>query len=680
MSEELITEFKETYFDSPAGKIAIVTMDNGEDYRKPNSFGMGGLASLNECLDRLLAEPGVKAMILTGKPYIFGAGADLTQVPLVKTREQALEIAQTGHAGFKRIIELPFPTAAAINGVALGGGLEIALACDYRTVSSGVTAIGFPECFLGLIPGWGGTTLLPKLIGPEKALRIIIHNALNNNRMLDGKTAFEMGIADRLFEPVDFLDKSIEFTVGLLQGTEKVERPEPDWSNLDALVAQAKAVADSKVHGVSRAPYMAIDNIAAARDNTVGEGFALEDEALAALIPSPQMQAGAYAFDLTQRRAKKPVGVPEGAPLPVNKVGILGAGLMGSQLAVLFLRRMKVPVVIKDIKQEFVDKGVGYIEQEIKRQAEKGRIDKDQVPWLLNLVEPTLDYADMAGCDFIIEAVLEEMPVKKQVFGELEEHVSETAVLATNTSSLSISEMASDLKHPERVVGFHFFNPVAAMPLLEIIKAEKTNDPTLVTAFDVGKKLGKRCVLCEDAPAFIVNRLLLRSMVETVKLVDEGNDFKEVDEALWALGTPTPPFALLSLVGPAIALHTGETLADAFPDRYEISDNFKELVARKKPGVYGPDGEVDPEVREFWKQADPPRKISAQEMRDRVSEALADECWRMLDDGVVGAPEEIDICMIFGAGYPFYMGGLTRYLDYAGYSEKVKGKKFHPDV
>ena len=680
MPEELVTQFKDTYYDSPAGKIAIVTMDNGEDYRKPNNFGLGGLASLNECLDRVTAEPGVKAMVLTGKPYIFGAGADLTQVPLIKTKEQAREIARAGHAAFKRIMDLPFPTVAAVNGVALGGGLEIALACDYRTVSTGAAAIGFPECFLGLIPGWGGTTLLPKLIGPEKALQIIIHNALNNNRMINGKQAFELGIADRLFEPVDLMDKTIAFTVGLLQGTEKVERPEPDWSNLDALCEQARAVADSKVHGNSRAPYIAIDNIRAARDNTIDEGFALEDEALAELIPSPQMQAGAYAFDLTQRRAKKPVGVPEGSPLPVKKVGILGAGLMGSQLAVLFLRRMKIPVVIKDIKQEFVDKGMGYIEQEINRQAEKGRIEKDKVPWLLSLVEPTLDYKDMADCDFVIEAVLEEMPIKKQVFGELEEHVSETCILATNTSSLSVTEMASDLKHPGRVVGFHFFNPVAAMPLLEIIKAEKTDDPTLITAFDVGKKLGKRCVLCKDAPAFVVNRLLLRSMVETVKLVDEGNDFKEVDQALWELGTPMPPFALLALVGPAIALHTNETLAAAFPDRYTVSENFKELVARKKPGVYGPDGEVDPEVREFWKQADPPKKISPQEMRDRVSEALADECWRMIEDGVVGAPQEIDICMIFGAGYPFYMGGLTRYLDYAGYSEKVRGKKFHPDT
>jgi enoyl-CoA hydratase/carnithine racemase len=318
MPDELVTQFKETYRESPAGKIAVVTMDNGEDYRKPNTFGLGGLQSLEACLDRIEAEPDVKALVLTGKPFIFGAGADLTQVPLIKTKEQAKEIAQAGHAAFKRLRDLPYPTVAAINGVAIAGGLEIALACDYRTVASGVPAMGFTECFLGLVPGWGGSTLLPKLIGPEKALQVIIHNALNNNRLIDGKTAFEMGIADRILEPEDFLEKSIEFTVGLLEGSEKVERGELDWSNLDDLCAQAKAAADSKVHGNSEAPYRAIEIIKAAKDNTVEEGFAMEDEALADLIPSPQMKAGIYAFDLTQSRVKKPVGVPKGEPMPVR--------------------------------------------------------------------------------------------------------------------------------------------------------------------------------------------------------------------------------------------------------------------------------------------------------------------------------------------------------------------------
>ncbi len=679
MPEELVTQFKDNYVETEAGKIAIVTMDNGEDYRKPNTFGLGGIASLNACLDRIAQEEGVKAMILTGKPFIFAVGADLNQVPEIKTREEAVSVAQAGHAAFKRIMDLPYPTVAAINGAVMGGGLEIALACDYRTISTGVTAVAFPECFIGLIPGWGGTTLLPKLIGPEKALQIIITNALNNNRMISGREAYELGIADRIYEPVEFLDDTIKFTVGILKGTEKVERPEPDFSNVDSLCDAAKAAVEAKVHGMAPAPYRAIEIIRKAGEISVEEGFALEDEALGDLIISDQCRASVYSFDLVQRRAKRPVGVPEGAPLAVNKVGVLGAGLMGSQLATLFLRRMTVPIVIKDIKQEFVEKGLNYIQTEMNKQADKGRIDKSRLPWMLSLVKGTLDYQDLADCDFIIEAVLEDMSLKKKVFAELEEYVGETAILATNTSSLSITEMASDLKHPQRVVGFHFFNPVAVLPLLEIIRGEKTDDQTLVTAFDVARKIGKRAVLVKDAPAFVVNRLLIRMMVVQWDLVDEGNTFKEVDEALAKLGAPMPPFVLLALVGPAIGMHACETLVEAFPDRYHISDNLRKLVEMGKGSVYGPDGNVDPEYAAELKVADPPRKSTPQEMIDRTCEAVTDEIARMLEEGVVAGPEEIDLCMILGAGYPFWNGGITKALDYLGYSEKVLGRKFHPE-
>ncbi len=677
MADEVVTQFKETYADTRAGRIALVTMDNGFDYKKPNAFWLGSLASLNACLDRIAEDPGVKALVLTGKAYIFAVGADITQMETITTFEEAKSIAVAGHQAFKRIMDLPYPTVAAVNGAVMGGGLEIALACGYRTISTGVTALAFPECFIGLLPGWGGTTLLPKLVGPEKALQVIVYNALNNNRMLNGKAAFEMGIADRLYEPVDFLDASIEFAVGLLEGGERVERPAPDFSGVDALCDAARAMADAKTHGRAPAPYAAIEIIRKAGSISVDEGFALEDDALAELGTTDQCKASLYSFDLVQRRAKKPVGVPEGWPSPVNKIGVLGAGLMGSQLATLFLRRLRVPVVVKDIKQEFVDKGLDYIRGELSKQAEKGRIDKGQLPWMNGLLSGTLDYADMADCDFVIEAVLEEMPVKKKVFAELEEAVGEACILATNTSSLPITEMSSDLKHPERVVGFHFFNPVAAMPLLEIVRGDKTGDQTLVTAFDVAKKIKKTAVLCKDRPAFVVNRLLIRMMVVNWDLVDEGNTFQEVDAALAGLGAPMPPFILLALVGPAVGMHALETLAGAFPDRYHVSPNLRKLVEMKKPGVYGADG-VDPEYAAAMVAADPPRKAAPQEMVDRTCEAVTAEIDLMLSEGVVAGPEEIDLCMIFGAGYPFWNGGITKFLDYAGYSEKVLGRKFHP--
>jgi len=675
MADERVTYFKETYYDSPAGKIAIVTMDNGEDYTKPNTFGEGGMASLNECLDRIAQVTDVKALLYTGKVFIFAVGADLNQVPDIPNREEAKKVGVMGHTAFKRIKDLPYPTVAAVNGAVMGGGLEIALMAKYRTFSTGITALAFPECFIGLVPGWGGCTLLPRLLGPEKALQVIINNALNNNVMLNGKKAFGLGMADQLFEAGDFLDKSLAFTVGLLDGSVKVDREPVDMSNTDALCDAAKAFVDMKVHGAAPAPYRAIEIIRAQKDCTIEEGFAMEDEALADMIMSPQCRASVYAFDLVQRRAKRPVGVPEGFPQPVKKVGIVGAGLMGSQLGMLFLRRMKIPIVIKDIKQEFVDKGVNYIRGELDRQVSKGRMDQGQSDYLFSLVKPTLDYADMADCDFIIEAVLEEIPLKKKVFGELEGYISETAILATNTSSLSITDMASELKNPERVVGFHFFNPVAVLPLLEIIKAEKTGDQALVTAFDLARKIGKRAIRVKDAPAFLVNRLLVRMMVECTNLVDEGNSFKDVDDAMLALGIPMAPFVLMSLVGPAIALHTSETLTSAFPDRYKVSPNMVKLVEAKKVSVYGSDGNNDPEVAAFWQQGS--EKLDAQPMRDRVLTALCDESWRILDDGVVAEAADIDTGLILGAGYPFFMGGVTMYLDSAGYAEKVKGKRFH---
>ncbi|MGD8503051.1 MAG: enoyl-CoA hydratase-related protein, partial [Syntrophobacterales bacterium] len=349
---KIVTQFYPRFYESRVGKIALVTMDNGEDYKKPTTFDEEALNSLNKALDVIQKQPDVKGLLLTGKHYIFAAGADLTQVPFINTFEQGKAIGQFGHATFKRIMDLPYPTVAAINGAALGGGLEIALYCDYRTVSKGVTAIAFPECFLGIIPGWGGCTLAPRLIGPEKALELIIFNPLSQNRMIKGIQAYEMGLADRLFDTAEFLDDSIRFLEGIIDGSEKVERPPTDSSNLKSMLQQARGFVDSKVHGAAIAPYRALELIEGAFTWDIDQGFAEEDKALGDLIKSRQCKASIYSFDLVQRRAKRPAGVPKVEPLKVSKIGIIGAGLMASQLALLFLRRYEMPVVMKDIKQE----------------------------------------------------------------------------------------------------------------------------------------------------------------------------------------------------------------------------------------------------------------------------------------------------------------------------------------
>lgn len=354
---------------------------------------------------------------------------------------------------------------------------------------------------------------------------------------------------------------------------------------------------------------------------------------------------------------------------------------MASQLALLFLRRLEVPVVLTDIDQERVDKGVGYVHAEIEKLLGKGRINQDKANRLKALVSGVLDKAEgFFDADFIIEAVFEEIGVKQQVFAEVEAVAPAHAILATNTSSLSVTEMASKLQHPERVVGFHFFNPVAVLPLLEIVRGERTDDASLATAFGVAKKLKKTAVLVKDAPAFVVNRILTRFMGEIQNVIDEGTPVETAEKAIEPLGLPMSPLVLLELVGPAIGLHVSETLNRAFPDRFTVSENLAAVVKAGKRGfyVYSAENparpELDPEVAALLKQGD--AVLSEEQVRDRVLDAVAQEIGLMLDEGVVAEAQDIDLCLITGAGWPFHLGGITPYLDREGVSERVNGRKF----
>ncbi|MFF0578987.1 3-hydroxyacyl-CoA dehydrogenase NAD-binding domain-containing protein [Streptosporangium saharense] len=651
-----------------AGLMALITLDNGFDHTKPSTFGPAGLASLGEALDAVAARNDLAAVGVVGKPFIFAVGADLKGLPVITGQEQALRIGQLGHEVFRRLGELDVPSFAFVNGAAMGGGLEIALHCTYRTISSGVTAVALPECFLGLVPGWGGTQLLPRLVGPATAIKLIIENPLSQNRMIKGPEAFEAGVADAMFEPADFLEESLRWAARVLRGEETVSRTDhtvDDWSKT---LADARFLVDMKLRGASPAPYRALDLIELARTASRSEGFAAEDQTLADLLMGDELRAGLYSFDLVQRRAKRPAGAPDRElARKVTKVGVVGAGLMASQMALLFARRLEVPVVMTDLDQERLDRGVGHVHAEIDRLLGRGRLSADQANRLRALVTGSLTKDAFADADFVIEAVFEDLGVKKKVFAEVEEVVSAECVLATNTSSLPVTEMAAGLRHPERVVGFHFFNPVAVMPLLEIVRGAETDDATLATAFAVGRTLKKSSVLVKDAPAFVVNRLLTRFMGEVIAAVDEGTPIEVADHALDGLGLPMTPFTLLQLVGPAVALHVAETLHAAFPDRYGVSENLARLVAAGKPGVYAPDLSLDREATALFAGGTSPS--TAEEVRLRALRALAEEIRLMLDEGVVAAAQDIDLCMILGAGWPFHLGGVTPYLDRAGVAE-----------
>jgi 3-hydroxyacyl-CoA dehydrogenase/enoyl-CoA hydratase/carnithine racemase len=680
--EEVVTNAPVRFVDLPqgAGTLALITLDNGFDHTKPTTFGPQGLLNLDAAIDQATAREDIVGIAVTGKPFIFAVGADLKVMQIGGTVEQAKEFFALGHSVFRKFKDSRVPTFAFVNGAILGGGLELALHCTYRTISSGVPALAFPEVFLGLVPGWGGSQLLPNLIGADAAVTVIIENALNQNRMLKGPQAAKLGIADVMFEPADFLEQSMAWAAGVLRGDIVVERGEIDRSDeaWQAALARGKGIADMKVHGATPAPYKALELIDLARTAEFGDGTKREAGVLAELAFGEDLRASLYAFDLVQRRAKRPAGVPDKSlARDVTKVGIVGAGLMASQLALLFVRRLEVPVVLTDLDQERVDKGVGSVHAEIDKLLAKGRISGDVANRHKALVTGSTSKEAFADADFVLEAVFEEMKVKQQVFSEVEAVVSETCILATNTSSLSVSEMASGLAHPERVVGFHFFNPVAILPLLEIARAEASDDVAVATAFAVGKKLKKSCVLVKDAPAFIVNRVLTRFLGEVTKAVDEGTSFEVADKALEPLGLPMSPFVLLQLVGPAVALHVAETMHEAYPDRFYVSDNLAKLVAAGKSGVYvweGSTPKVDPEVLELFVQGDSP--VSEDDVRRRALDALAEEIHLMLTEGVVEDVRDIDLAMLLGAGWPFHLGGVTPYLDRTGVSERVNGKRF----
>lgn len=687
--DEVITHSHVRDVRLASGKVlALVTLDNGRDYTRPNTLGPKSLLEYAETMDALAARAKageIHAVATTGKPWILAAGADLSKVSAITDPAIGKLMAQLGHYALGKQAELGVPSFVFINGLALGGGLEIALNADYRTVDSSAAALALPEVFLGLIPGWGGAYLLPNLIGIENALRVVIENPLKQNRTLKPADALELGIADVMFGPARYLEQSLTWADGVITGKIKVKRKNEPGAiertvKWDAAISITEKMLAKRIGRVPRSPYAALELLKKAKSGTKAQGFAREDDMLAELISSDQLQASMYAFDLVQKRAKKPAGAPDPKlARPVTKVGVLGAGYMASQIATLFARRLKVPVVLTDLDQAHVDAAIERIRGEFASLAEKGRISRDEQNQLSALISGTVDKADFADCDWVIEAVFEELEVKQTVFSQVEPFLAEDAIIATNTSSLSVEQIGAKLKHPERLVGFHFFTPVAVMPLIEVIRTPHTNEQALSTAMVIAKKLRKNAVITADTPGFVVNRLLAVLLGEAMRAVDEGTDFATVDEAMAPLGLPMSPSVLLDLVGLKVGAHVLDTHHKAFPDRFYASENLHKLAE------YGTLLEKDAKgnVKGFDKGAmkivaggSKPQKADV--ILTRLQDALANETHLMLTENpVVSAPEDIDLCMILGAGFPFQMGGLTPYLDRVGASQRVFGDTFH---
>lgn len=669
-----------------AGTLVLVTIDNGLDHTKPTTLGPLGIAELTATLTAVKARVAageVAAVAVTGKPYYLAAGADLTQIGTVPGRDGALLLGRGGHAAYELLHTMGVPTFAFVNGVALGGGLELALNCDYRTVASDVRALALPETGLGLVPGWGGAYIVPRLVGIEKALDVILTRPAAN-KPFAAVEATTIGLMDVVLDPADFLEESIRWAARVVTGEIVVPRRELDSAEVwDGVVAAARQRLDAVINRSRPAPYRALDLVAAARTASREEAFVAEDEALADLIMSDEMRASVYAFGLVSG-GKKPVGAPDRSlAQPVTRVGIVGAGLMAAQIAMLFAQRLGVPVVMRDLDQERVDKGLAAVRSSVDRLTSTGRMSESAASRLIGSIHGTTDLAEFASCDLVIEAVTEILDLKKKVFAELETVISPTTILATNTSALSVTAMAADLQHPERVVGLHFFNPVAAMPLVEVVQAEKTSLEALATGFAVAAKLRKTAVLVADRPGFVVNRLLVLLLGVIVDAVEKGTPVEVADRALRPLGLPMPPFELFDLVGPAVGLHVLTSLREELGDRFPRSPGLEKLVAEgttvvlpaKAKGLPKP---VDPAIQAaFTETSGTP--LDEAGVLDSVLTALTVEVGHMLEEGVVATPQQIDLCMILGAGWGFHLGGLTPYLDRTGYSERVLGRRILPD-
>jgi 3-hydroxyacyl-CoA dehydrogenase/enoyl-CoA hydratase/carnithine racemase len=673
MPDETITTTELTTAQCGPHRVALLTFRRQDGTDGPTPLGPVGLANLERALDdaAALADSGeVTGIVLTGAGRTFLAGADLELVRATHDRGDALELGRLGHRVITAILDAPVPTIALVNGTALGGGLEVALACSMRVGLAGARPLGLPEAHLGLIPGWGGSFLLPHLVGPSVAAEVIVANPLRGNTTLDAASALDAGLLDRVTPAGPFPAALIG---ELLDAPVRPRAPETsDPTGWDEALRPHRERAARAAAGGRPAPARALDLLAAAATSTRADAFTREDEALADLIGTSALHASLYALELV-RRARPAKGVTS----PVRTIGVIGGGLMASQLATLLAVRLGARVVMRELDEQRCARTRGLLAQQ--RAALGDTLPAAQLLALEAGITVGTGYDGFGEADFVIEAVFEEMDAKRGVFAEVEPRLSPGAVLATNTSALSVTAMAAGLAHPERLVGIHFFNPVAVMPLVEIVRTPHTDPAVLDAARTLAQAAGKVTVDVADAPGFIVNRLLVRMLGEVLGELEAGTDVDVVATALDPIGLPMGPLQLLQLVGPAVAAHVLHTLRAELGDRYPESPGLDAMVEAGASFLLGPPRAStphDPAVAR-WFAPDDPRPSTAGQVLARVQHALAEEIHLMVDDGVAGVAA-IDTAMITGANWPLHRGGITPYLDEVG-AAAATGGPFHPE-
>jgi 3-hydroxyacyl-CoA dehydrogenase/enoyl-CoA hydratase/3-hydroxybutyryl-CoA epimerase/3-hydroxyacyl-CoA dehydrogenase/enoyl-CoA hydratase/3-hydroxybutyryl-CoA epimerase/enoyl-CoA isomerase len=677
-----------------ADGFSVITFDKPD--ARANTLGAAIVAEFHKVLAEVKKRTDLTGLILkSGKPGMFIAGADLKELAMADTSrpEQTRALIDHGLAIPATIESMPFPTAAIIDGPCIGGGLEVALGFDIRLAGTNPKVeIGFPEVKIGLFPGWGGTQRLTRLIGPSQAAEMICTgDGVRAQRAKELGIVFDVVPSDKLESEAKRILSDLHKRGAWKQDRERRRQPVGlSEEQMQFTFGVARAMVLEKTKGQLPAPLAALDAIEKGCNRPLEEGLKAESEAFLPLVGSPINKGLIAVFFMNQKMSKDP-GVADATiqPKKVTRVGVLGAGIMGAGIAAAHVRK-GIPAVVLDSNPQALEKGIAGIAAGFKGLVEKGRMKPDDLVAALARLGTTATLASLADCDVVIEAIVENEQAKTGLYKQLEPLLKPDAILASNTSTISITRMAQVLKQPERFAGMHFFNPVERMPLVEVIRGEKTSDATVVTLVALAKQIGKSPIVVKDGPGFLVNRILFPYLNESLLLLEEGATPREIDKAATAFGMPMGPITLYDVVGLDTSLFAGKVLQAAYPDRAVISKILEDLVSagrlgqKSGAGFYkygkGLKGDDDPALAPILaKHQRAKRTFTTEELQQRMFLPMVNEAALVLAEGIVRDPVDLDMGLILGIGFPPWRGGLLRWADATGLKNIVEMlKKYEP--
>jgi 3-hydroxyacyl-CoA dehydrogenase/enoyl-CoA hydratase/3-hydroxybutyryl-CoA epimerase/enoyl-CoA isomerase len=656
-----------------------------------NKFNRATVGELQAATEAIKADSSIKGLIVTSGKGVFIVGADITEFGPIfaEGKDSITKWVMEANTVFNAFEDLDLPKVAAINGIALGGGFEMCLACDYRVMST-AAKVGLPEVKLGLLPGFGGTVRLTRVIGVDNAVEWIAAGAEKRPDV-----ALKDGAVDAVVTPDKLKDAAIALVQQCLAGkldfrAKREEKLIPIKLNpMEQMMAfnTSMAVVMGQAGPNYPAPKVIVQTIQNhANSDRAGAG-AIESAAFAKVAVTPQADALIGLFNADQAVKKASKAHEAKSAKEIKQAAVLGAGIMGGGIAYQAAYK-GLPIIMKDIRDAALDLGMGEATKLLAKQVEKGRMTPTEMGATLSRIRPTLNFGDFPNVDIVIEAVVENPKVKQAVLSEVEGLVKEDTILASNTSTISINFLASSLKRPENFVGMHFFNPVSMMPLVEVIRGEKSSDAAVAATVKLAQKMGKTPIVVNDCPGFFVNRVLFPYFGGFALLVKDGADFQAVDKVMEKFGWPMGPAYLLDVVGIDTGVHAAKVMADGFPER--MSPDFKSATEvmfennrygqKNGKGFYSyeqdkkgkPKKVVDPTTYELIAPIVGERKeFEADDIIARLMIPMVNEVARCLEEGIVASPAEADMALIMGIGFPPFRGGACRYVDQAGVANYV---------